>query len=217
MLDYGLSLLVGLKRVFKVFFLRLNLYIFAMSKTNRNLNTDTMDKQWLTEEARLVTEVYEKHKAALLGYICKRIHNNVDAEDMLQDLFVRMLEFRDMICEATVMSFAYTIARNLVVDYVRRRRCTAEIYSYIYDRRMQTGQVSMESHIYMRNLEDHERLMMEQMPPQRRKVYYMNRFEGKEVDHIAEELHVESRTVEKHLLLGRRTMRTYLKSVGFGD
>lgn len=176
-----------------------------------------MDKQRLTEETRLVTEVYEKHKAALLGYICKRIHNSADAEDMVQDLFVRLLEFRSMICEATVMSFAYTIARNLVIDYVRHRRCTAEIYSYIYDRRMQMGQVSMESYIYMRNLEDHERRMMEQMPPQRRKVYYMSRFEGKEVGHIAEELRMRGRTVETHLLLGRRTMRTYLKSVGFAD
>lgn len=200
-----------------MFFLSLKPYIFAMSKTNRNLNTDTMDKQRSTEETRLVTEVYEKHKAVLLGYICKRIHNSADAEDMVQDLFVRLLEFRDMICEATVMSFAYTIARNLVIDYVRRRRCTFEIYSYIYDRRTQMGQESMEGHIYMRNLEEHELRMMEQMPLQRRKVYYMNRFEGKEVDHIAEELHLGSRTIEKHLLLGRRTMRAYLRSVGFAD
>lgn len=188
-----------------------------MTKTNKNLNADTMDKQRSTEETRLVTDIYEKHRAALLGYIDRRIHNASDAEDMVQDLFVRMLELRDMIGEATVKSFAYTIAHNLVVDYVRRRSRTTEMQSYMYDRTMQAHQVSMEGYIYMRNLEEHERRKMEQMPAQRRKVYYMSRYEGKEVECIADELHLSCRTVETHLLLGRRTVRTYLRSVGFGD
>lgn len=188
-----------------------------MLKTNENLNTDTMDKQRSAKETRLVTEMYEKHKGALLGYIERRIRCSEEAEDMVQDVFVRMLELRNMICEATAESFAYTIARNLVIDHVRRRNRKNEIQSYLYDRQVQSRHVSMEGYIYMRNLEEHERRKMEQMPSQRRKVYYMSRFEGKEVDAIADELHLSSRTVEAHLLLGRRTVRTYLKSVGFAD
>lgn len=176
-----------------------------------------MNNQRSAEEIKMVAKVYESHRDALLGYIAKRITDTSDAEDMVQDVFVRLLELRNMICEATVKSFAYTIAHNLVIDYVRRRGKAAELQSYMYDRVAQNRQVSMESYIYMRNLEEYERRKVEQLPAQRRKVYYMSRYEGKEVDVIADELKLSCRTVETHLLLGRRVVRTYLKSVGFAD
>ena len=39
----------------------------------------------------------------------------------------------------------------------------------------------------------------------------MNRFEGKSSETIAEELNLSRRTVENHLFLSRKEIRTYIK------
>ena len=42
-------------------------------------------------------------------------------------------------------------------------------------------------------------------------LYAMNRFEGKSSETIAEELNLSRRTVENHLFLSRKEIRTYIK------
>ena len=49
------------------------------------------------------------------------------------------------------------------------------------------------------------------LPPQCRKVFLMNRFEGRKYKDIAEELHLSIRTVETHVLKALNTLKSGLK------
>ena len=49
------------------------------------------------------------------------------------------------------------------------------------------------------------------MPTRMVQVYSMTRFEGKTSQELADELHISKRTVEYHLLVARREVRTALK------
>ena len=133
------------------------------------------------------------------------------AEDLTQDVFVRLLDYKQMLRPDTVKYFLFTIARNIVTDYIRRYYKKQEIDSYLYDFTA-TSTNETEENIIVSNLMEMEQMRLEAMPEQRRLVYALNRFEDKSSPEIATELNLSCRTVENHLFLGRRDMRNFFRS-----
>ena len=111
----------------------------------------------------------------------------------------------------TVKYFLFTIARNIVTDYIRRYYKKQEIDSYLYDFTA-TSTNETEENIIVSHLMEMEQMRLEAMPEQRRLVYALNRFEDKSSPEIATELNLSCRTVENHLFLGRRDMRNFFRS-----
>ncbi len=82
----------------------------------------------------IITCAYNEYHSIILSYITYRInYNRCDAEDLTQDVFLRLLDYKKMLHEDTVKSFLFTIARNVVTDYLRRYYKKQEITTYIYD------------------------------------------------------------------------------------
>ena len=52
---------------------------------------------------------------------------------------------------------------------------------------------------------------LEKLPPQRKKVFIMSRFENKTAAQIAEELEISPRTAEKHIEKALQSLRADLK------
>ena len=61
---------------------------------------------------QLITEYYEEYRRIVFFYICRRIDDRDDAEDLTQDAFLRLLEYRMMIRRDTLKYFLFTIVRN---------------------------------------------------------------------------------------------------------
>lgn len=158
----------------------------------------------------LVAAAFNDYKSQLLGYINHRINNPDDAEDLVQDTFVRLLECGKMLRDDTVKSFIFTIANNLVVDYLRRYYKKQEIASYMMGSAISVVR-SAESDVIAGDLRKHEVLKMSTLPIQRKRIYYMSRFMDMSVDEISEKLSLSRRTVENHLFIGRKEVREYIK------
>lgn len=166
---------------------------------------DNMDNSF-----SLISEAFEKYHSHILNYVNYKIENYDDAEDLVQDTFVRLLECGKLICEDTIKSFIFTIAHNLVADYLRRRYKKQEITSYMMESSAAVD-YSSESVIIAKDLETHEKAVMSLLPPQRKKIYYMNRFMDMSAEDISMKLCLSKRTVENHLFIGRKEIREYIK------
>lgn len=66
---------------------------------------------------------YEEHGTALFAFLRRRVGNREDAEDLLQDVFIRVIrspsELRD---KSRVKSYLFSTAYNLAINHFRRRR-----------------------------------------------------------------------------------------------
>jgi RNA polymerase sigma-70 factor (ECF subfamily) len=114
-----------------------------------------------------------------------------------------------MLREDTVRYFLFTIARNIVIDYLRRYYKKQEITSYIYD----TAICSInepEDRVAAKDILVLEKNKLQTFSTQRKKVYMLSRFEGKTPLEISKELQLSKRTIENHLLAGRKIMRAYI-------
>lgn len=164
----------------------------------------------MTTSIQLVATSYESYHHSVFLYIYNKVNNKEEAEDLSQDVFLRLIDYKQMLRPDTVKFFIYTIARNLVNDYFRRYYKKQEITTYIYDHTSFSSN-EVESRVIANNLAEQEAYRMSLLPEQRRKVYAMSRFEGKSTVDISTELNLSQRTVENHLFISRKEVREYMK------
>lgn len=155
--------------------------------------------------------VYKKFYQIILNYIQFRIKDEDEARDLAQDVFIKVLEYKDMLREDTVKSFLFTITRNVLIDYMRRFYRKKGM-DYWLAQEIQVSRNDTEEKVYMQELQQMEKSILSTFPFQRRIVYMMNAHEGKNITEIADKLHLSRRTVECHLFLGRRSMRQAIKA-----
>ena len=158
----------------------------------------------------LIAESYTDYHQSVYQYIYYKINSKEEAEDLSQDVFLRLMDYNQMLRPETVKYFLFTIARNLVTDYLRRYYRKLEMDSYMYDM-VNHSSNETESGIIARDLLAHEKMKLSLLPLQRQKVYTMIRFDDKSVTEISEELNLSHRTVENHLRIGRKEIRGYIE------
>ena len=153
--------------------------------------------------SEMYTEMYDEVKHFFIRYT----RDESRAEDMVQDLFVRLLDFKDIIVGATARSFVFTTAKRMVIDDARRaafiRRATSELKVKAMNNMYWNDSETLEC----KQIREMEQAKLRTMPKKMAMVYSMTRFDGKTADELAEELHISKRTVEYHLYVSRREVR----------
>lgn len=183
--------------------------IFALQKTN-DTKMQERNMSPTPEILDLIEEAYRSYRGQVCSFILFKINNVQDAEDLSQDVFVRLLEHCQILRRETLKNIIFTIAKNLVIDYLRRHYCQHELMEYFMSTYSEYS-TSTESNIIANDLAEQEEYRISLLPQQRQKIYRLVRFDDKNVQDIAKSLKISPRTVENHLLLSRKEVREYIK------
>ncbi|MFI3316313.1 MAG: sigma-70 family RNA polymerase sigma factor [Rikenellaceae bacterium] len=171
-----------------------------------------MENRMITlRQDALIARVYEAKRAAIIGYIYRRIKNFCDAEDLAQDLFVQLLGRANILNEATLVSLIYSIARNLTIDYLRRNICRCAASDYIYYSAKRSSPVTEEQIAY-NELASAEMKFIFTMTPQKARIYRLSQHKGMSVHQIAAQCNISHRTVEHHIYKSRSEVRQALSA-----
>ena len=81
-----------------------------------------------------IADYYAQHRNEIVGFIAMRIGNEDTAQDLVQDVFLRLLRSDKLISPTTLPALVFTMARNAVADWFRRRRIREEYEHYWYGR-----------------------------------------------------------------------------------
>lgn len=98
-------------------------------------------------DANAFAEVYERHQSAVYRYIYYRVGEASTAEDLTSAVFVRVVESIDRFVYRgrPLLSWLYTIAGNIVIDYQRR---AARGVTLPLDERLVSGSEDVEQAAY---------------------------------------------------------------------
>jgi RNA polymerase sigma-70 factor (ECF subfamily) len=78
------------------------------------------------------TQIWEQFSQSLLTFVRKRVDDPYDAEDILQDVFLKIHTRIDSLEDGERMApWLYQITRNTIIDYYRTRRTAAELPEFI--------------------------------------------------------------------------------------
>ena len=104
---------------------------------------------------QLLSNYYSMHRGELISFIAVRIHDVYEAEDMVQDIFLRLLRDKHTAFLSPLTSdlspLIYTMALHAVSDYYRRAHVYEEYEHFIKtsDIRPQTSDIRRRHRIHL--------------------------------------------------------------------
>ena len=81
------------------------------------------DPHWMKrEQDRWISEIFKREQSRLRNFIRRRVPDRLDAEDVLQDVFYRLVEANRLLMPIDhVTGWLFRVARNRITDLLRRK------------------------------------------------------------------------------------------------
>lgn len=155
---------------------------------------------------QLIEKAYCKYHNYVLGYLRQRLNTTSDAEDLAQDVFIRLLEYAQELREDTLKYFVFSVTRNILYDYLRKHyRMKGRLIRDVQEHVAISNDI--ENGIIARDLQEMEQREITRLSPQRKTIYILYRFSEQNTSDIADVLSLSKRTVENHIFSARKTIR----------
>ena len=164
----------------------------------------------LVNDKLIITNYYAQHRGEIVDFIAVRLTDADEAEDMVQDLFLRLLRGHQLITPVTLPCLVYTMARHSIADYYRRRRVREEFEHYLIKNTDSIGE--MESVISARQLMERMERTLARLPEACGRIYRLHIYDGLKVSDIAQQLALPYKQVENRLGQARKMVRQQLRS-----
>jgi|SRR5690242_14341795 len=85
--------------------------------------TITIPSVMINSQNRHITDIFKNYNGRLKGFIRKRVDNEADAEDILQDVFYQLTEAIQLTRPIEQLtSWLFTVARNKITDLYRKKK-----------------------------------------------------------------------------------------------
>lgn len=167
----------------------------------------------LKSKHSLIAEFYTEHYDELKSFVASRLQYADETEDIVQNVYLRLLQFDQMITGSTLHSLVFTIASNLIKDFWRRKMCYEKYVHYV-STSAQYGRPSQEDGASVYSVQEVNELLergIARLAATQSRIYRMSLFEGKRVGEIAKELNLNYKCAEQRLGAARKEMRQYMK------
>lgn len=156
--------------------------------------------------------LFEVYSARLYSFALKYLKNEPDAEELVQEVFIKVWENRKSLrSELSFRSYLFTISLNHIRKHFNKK---AIFLRYLENFHNDHSQQSQDQHM---GSEDYETVMqriqqiIEEMPPRRREIFIKSKMDGKSSKEIASELGISSGTVDNHISEAIHQLRSRLK------
>ena len=160
----------------------------------------------------VVASIYKRCYGKLLAYLAGCTHDTMDAEDMAQDIFVKMLSI-GVVTEATAEALLFVMARRMVIDDARHKAFVRQGMKQLACTVSQYDTHSLARRLEVDELLERERAVLARMAPKRARVYEMYRHEELSAKEIAARLDISRRTVETHIYLSTKEMKRQMHGI----
>ena len=111
---------------------------------------------------------YIHYRRRVRGYILSRVSDREEAEDLTQDVFENIWRCREGVRKETLHNLVYTVMRNTVIDYLRRRYMKKDRMDIYICCEEEEGRNTVEEDYYYKELRVAHRKMVKQLSEKRR-------------------------------------------------
>jgi RNA polymerase sigma factor (sigma-70 family) len=145
-----------------------------------------------------IARLVEKHECELRRFLRSSIRNPADVDDIVQDVFCRVLRDNRVLKSTAPRAYLYKVARNLLIDRYRQNKIRSNV-----DKSRAQDIVALSdtrSSLNYNEMTVAYQDALSELPDQCRKVFLMRSYDGLTNSEIAELLGLSMRMVQKHLV-----------------
>jgi RNA polymerase sigma-70 factor (ECF subfamily) len=153
------------------------------------------------------------HEAALMRYLARVWPDRSEREDIRHDAYVRILESAHRLRPTAPKSLLFSIARNLMVDRVRRNRVVSIDLSGDVDvMNVLVDEITPERRVSIQQQMTRVTAAINRLPNRCQAVFWLRRIENLSQKEIAVLVGISEGTVEKHMVRATRLLTDLLST-----
>lgn len=173
-------------------------------------NTGELLQQLRLGSQEAFAKLYRQYSEKLYRNIFSLVKDENTAEELLQDIFVKIWQHRESIyADQKFEGYLFRISYNRVIDYFRQVKREKELYA-----KLQEAASRYYTHIEesMLNRENAELLQkaIAGLSPQRRLAYQLCKLEGLSYQEASERMHISLATLKNHMASAREYVHGFI-------
>jgi RNA polymerase sigma factor (sigma-70 family) len=156
----------------------------------------------IAEQDRRISEAIEREQLRLRNFIRKRVPGEIDAEDILQDVFFELVEaYRLMKPMEQVGAWLFRVARNRITDFFRKKKPEAlddrssEGEAFALEDLLPSPEGGPEADYARRVLLEELEAALDELPEEQREVFIAHEIQGRSFKELAAETGVSMNTL----------------------
>jgi RNA polymerase sigma factor (sigma-70 family) len=177
----------------------------------------------MSEQDRRISEAVAKQGARLRNFIRKRVPNEADVEDLLQEVFYELVEANRLLMPIEyVTGWLFQVARNRITDLFRKKKPETFSDAAVLNEEGELLRIedllpspnAGPEAVYVRNemLQELE-LALSELPEEQRQVFLAHEFEGRGFKELSEESGVSINTLLSRKRYAMLHLRQRLRSI----
>ena len=156
-----------------------------------------------------LSEIYDKYRKRFVGVALKVLHNREDAEDAVQEAFLRIADRPDTffsLNDKNRLLYLCGVIRNVAVDMLNKRKRGVELNENI-----SFSDDPLES-LVLNDISHGELIgFIESLPPLQQNVLVLTRLLKLSISETAKTLRISERAVNQRLYLARKAVKQFIE------
>lgn len=170
------------------------------------------EKQTITELLRgdeaTYERVYKQYFQALYAYAYSILGDDLQAEEIVQQLFLKLWEKKETLqIETSLQAYLYKAVYFASLNYIKHLKVRKEYQQQTVFQMQHTNGERADHQVDLKLLEARFRKALSELPEQCRTVFQLSRFDALKYREIAAQLGISEKTVENHMGKALRVLR----------
>ncbi len=153
---------------------------------------------------------YHQYSLRIYRKLLKMVRVEVIAEELMQDVFVRIWDKRHGIDpDQSFKSYLYTIAQNLVYDLYRKVAREEKLQGIIKSANSELY-MHVEEDLFLKETSEMLNKAINNLPSQQKLVFTLCKLEGKSYEDASVALGISTSTINGHIVKATRSVKGYM-------
>lgn len=156
-------------------------------------------------------QVFNEYHEKLYYYILKKTQSAYLAEEVVQITFIKLWDHKENLNENySISTQLFRIATTSLIDLIRKNNTSELLLKKLIEKGDNITINDTIGKLEAKELNNKIVKALNTLPPMRREVFKMSRFEEKSHSEIASELKISTKTVENHISRALKQLRPFL-------